>query len=158
VERGRLYAERLRDSEKALADLERAEREGALGPAELRLVAQLCAAADAHPRQVQVLARLAETTRSPEERRATALEPARLPGDGAESVRDPARAEQVLRGLLSADGADADAFDRLTALYERDGRGPQLRRIFAERLAESALRPGERAALALRLARLQLAA
>jgi hypothetical protein len=44
----------------------------------------------------------------------------------------------------------------LSALYERDGRGTELRRLFGERLAESALRPGERAALALRLARLQI--
>src|SRR4029077_2224534 len=73
-----------------------------------------------------------------------------------DAVRDPARAEEVLRRLLAQDGADPDAFDRLTALYERDARGAELRRLFAERLAESALRPGEPPPLALRLARLQI--
>ena len=125
IERGRLYAERLHDSERALADLERAEREAELGPAELRLVAQLCAAAGAHARQVQALVQLAEKTRSPEERRATSLELARLCGDGPEAVRDPARAEEVLRRLLAQNGADPDAFDRLDrALRARRPRHP----------------------------------
>ena len=157
VERARLCAERLHDSARALADLERAQADAELGPDELRLVAELCAAAGAHAKQVEALEKLADSAATPEQRRATRLELARLLGDGPAEVRDPARAEDVLRRLLQQDGADPDAFDRLSALYEREDRGAELRRLFGERLAESALRPGERAALALRLARLQLA-
>ncbi len=158
VERARLYAERLRDPARALADLERAQAQSELGADDLRLVAELCAAAGAHDRRIQALEKLAECAPSDELRRATWLELARLVGDGPEEVRDPARAEAVLRRLLARDGADPDAFDRLAAIYERDERGVELRRLFGERLAESNLRVGERASLALRLARLQLAA
>ncbi len=158
VERGRLYAERLRDSAKALADLERAQAESELGADDLRLVAELCAAAGAHDRRVTALEQLAERAATPELQRATWLELARLLGEGPEEIRESPRAERVLRKLLERDGADPDAFDRLTALYEREERGAELRRLFAERLAERNLRTGERPALALRLARLQLAA
>ncbi|HTO09740.1 MAG TPA: hypothetical protein VMR86_22000 [Myxococcota bacterium] len=157
VERARLYAERLRDSARALADLERAESDGELGADDLRLFAELCAAAGAHDRQVRALEKLAECAPSAELRRATWLDLARLLGDGPAEVRDDARAERVLKGLLERDGADPDAFDRLTLLYERTERGRELRRLFGERLAEPNLRNGERSALALRLARLQLA-
>ncbi|MFI5314055.1 MAG: hypothetical protein ACHQ6T_00005 [Myxococcota bacterium] len=157
VERARLHSELLGDSAAALADLERAQAEGELGPDELRLTAELCAAAGAHERQIGALSKLADCAVTPEQRRATRLELARLLGDGPDAVRDPARAEEVLRQLLAQDGADPDAFDRLSAVFEREQRGPELRRLFAERLGESALRPGERASLALRLARLQLA-
>ena len=157
VERARLFAERVRDPARALADLERAQADGALGPDELRLVAELCATAGAPERQVRALEQLAESG-SAEQRRATRLELARLWVDGPEAVRDPARGEEVLRTLLRESGADPDAFDRLSALLERAERGQQLRRLFGERLAEPKLRPGERSALALRLARLQLAA
>ena len=157
VERARIFAERVRDPARALADLERAQADGALGPDELRLVAELSATAGAPERQVHALEQLVETARDPETRRATRLELARLWADGPEAVRDAARGEEILRALLRENGADADAFDRLSALFERAERGVELRRLFGERLAESALRPGERASLALRLARLQLA-
>ncbi|HTO53327.1 MAG TPA: hypothetical protein VMR50_08070 [Myxococcota bacterium] len=156
VERARLYAERLHDSARALTDLERAEGEGELGADDLRLVAELCAVSGAHERQVSALEKLAESAPTPELRRATRLDLARLLGDGPDAVRDSARAEQVLRELLERDGADPDAFDRLSILFERADRGRELRRLFGERLAEPNLRAGERAALALRLARLQL--
>ena len=158
VERARLHAERLRDPASALADLERAQSQAELGADDLRLVAELCAAAGAHDRRIQALEKLAACAPTDELRRATWLELARLVGDGPEEVRDPARAEEVLRRLLARNGADPDAFDRLAAIYERAERGAELRRLFGERLAESHLRPGERCALALRLARLQIAA
>jgi tetratricopeptide (TPR) repeat protein len=158
VERARLFAERLRDPARALADLERAQADGMLGPDELRLVAELCAAAGAPERQIHALEALSETVPEPAQRRITRLELARLFVDGPEAVRDPARGEEVLRALLRENGADADAFDRLSLLLERAERGPELRRLFGERLAEPALRPGERPSLALRLARLQVAA
>ncbi|HXZ84647.1 MAG TPA: hypothetical protein VEI82_04070, partial [Myxococcota bacterium] len=158
VERARLFAERVRDPARALADLERAQADGALGPDELRLVAELCGTAGAPERQVRALEQLVETSGDAVQRRATQLELARLWVDGPEPVRDPARGEQLLRALLRENGADPDAFDRLSALLERAERGPELRRLFGERLAEPELRAGERTALALRLARLQLAA
>jgi tetratricopeptide (TPR) repeat protein len=158
VERARLYAERMRDPGRALADLERAEEQAELGADDLRLVAELCAAAGAHTRRIAALERLAKCAPTVELQRATWLELARLVGDGPDEIRDPARAEDVLKKLLARDGADPDAFDRLAASYEREERGVELRRLFSERLAEQKLRSGERASLALRLARLQIAA
>ena len=158
IDRARLYAERLHDPARALADLERAQAEAELGSDELRLVAELCAAAGAHEKRIAALEKLAERAPNDELRRATWLELARLVGDGPEEVRDSARAEDLLRGLLARDGADPDAFDRLAAIYERESRGVELRRLAGERLAEPSLRPGERGALALRLSRLQVAA
>ena len=158
IERARLFAEELREPARALADLERAQADVQLGPDELRLVASLCAAAGAVEKQIQALGRLAETTSDSEERRSTLLQLARLFAEGPEPVRSDARAEQTLGRLLELDPADADAFDRITSVYERASRGGELRRLFAERLAQASLRPNERTSLSLRLAQLQLEA
>jgi hypothetical protein len=156
VERARLYAGPLADPQRALGDLERAADEDSLGPDELRLFADLCARSGDAARQVEALARIGEAGRNTEERRGAQLELARILCEGPDTARDTARGERVLRELLARDGADADAFDRLSALCEREQRGPELRRLLGERLAERELRDGERPALALRLARLQL--
>src|SRR5262249_33084657 len=135
----------------------RAQADAELGADDLRLVAELCAAAGAPDRQVAALEKLMECAPSTELRRATAIDLSRLLGDGPSEIRDPNRAAPVLKQLLQRHGADPAAFARLSLVYERDERTADLRRLFAERLAEPQLRTGERAALGLRLARLQLA-
>ena len=156
IERARLFAEKLHEPARALADLERAQADVRLGPDELRLVASLCAAAGAAEKQGQALARLAEATPDSAERRTTLLQLARLCSEGPDPGRSAARAEETLERLLVLDPADADAFDQLAGLYERANRGAELRRLLAERLAQPVLRPNERNPLSLRLAQLQI--
>ena len=158
IERAGLFSEKLQEPARALADLERAQSDARLGPDELRLVARLCAAAGDVAKQAQALARLAEATADTDERRATLLQLSRLFAEGPDAVRSEAQAEETLRQLLALDPADADAFDRLASVFERAERNADLRRLFAERLAHTSLRPNERTALALRLAHLQLEA
>ncbi len=158
IERARLFAEKLAQPARALADLERAQADARLGADELRLVASLCAAAGASAKHAEALHKLADATPDTVERRATLLQLAHLYAEGPEPVQSDARAEETLGRLLQLDGADADAFDLLARVYERAKRGGELRRLLAERLAHSALRPDERNPLSLRLAELQLEA
>ncbi len=156
IERARLFAEKLHEPARALADLERAQTDMRLGPDELRLVASLCAAAGDTAKQTEALARLAEATSDTAERRNTLLQLARLSSAAAEASSGTNRAEETLARLLELDPTDADAFDQLANVYEAAQRGSELRRLLSERLAQRELRPNERSPLSLRLAQLQL--
>ncbi len=158
IERARLLAEDLDRPQDALDDLERAQRDAPVGPAELHLVASLAARTGAGQRRVQALQQLAERTENAAEARLARLELVTLFCDGDAEVRDTAAAIEVLQHLLERDPDDGEAFDRLAALLA-DGQHPgALIELLRTRLEASDERPAEQRALALRLARMHLAA
>ena len=156
VERARIQADDLDAPDQAIAELEQAQRETALGAEELGVVSNLYARTGAVAQQATALGALAEMTEDREERRRTLLRLAALRLDGPSAAPDRDEAEAALRQVLELDPADREAFDRLLALYDEDVRGADVCELLRARLALSALRTTERSSLALRLATLQM--
>ncbi|MEE9280381.1 MAG: tetratricopeptide repeat protein [Myxococcota bacterium] len=156
IERARIQTDDLDSPQQAIGELERAEQEGALGPAELGLVSSLYARAGAVAQQASALGALAEATDDRQERRQALLRLGALRLDGPEAARDLDEAETALRRVLELDPADGEAFDRLLALYDERLRSSEVCELLKSRLALPELRPSERSSLTLRLATLQM--
>jgi tetratricopeptide (TPR) repeat protein len=152
LERARLRLDELGDPERALADLDEAQRQLPLGAGELRVAAALAARAASPLRRAGALERLIEIAPEPHERRSAALELAELRARGPAEVLDPAAAERILRAQLEREPTDRESFERLAELCSSPGRESDLIALLHARLERAEVRGAERAALAKRQA------
>ena len=151
LERARILIEDLDRAADGAAELERMPSSVPLRPHELRVMCTLSRRAPDRARYAGALRALCEASGDPGERAALTLELAELHLKGPEPLRDPARGEALLRGLLDDPAVHEPAFRMLEQTLAQSGRTRERADLLHQVLARPQLAAAARAQLTLQL-------